>query len=613
MQKYGIKIGALPTRKANKIDIPSLAAIAQRRLAEIAAGNREFIVNTGNRQGSLSAVDRILAHGRNELGEKLTDTRWFRQQLRLTADYRLAHVFTSGASQISKSLANYLVAIDTLLNGQVNIGWFYASRQSLYNQQPEQFQAMVRGWLLSESRPIAIERDAITRFTIDKATGHFSHVNSDSDKKIGGAAEGKEATAFSASVLFLEERSNHRGNVDQSPRLGASKILSKPIRELGTPGGGNGIGKLMEKSAHLFCPALPCPHCGEITWLEPKGALLKGQINPKNNHLEFFGNRGEILDYYSIDGTPQTAYIACVICDRRIPTELIIDCQLYSKQSLATVDDFLDALPDEIYPGAIAIYLSPFLRCPTDPLRIQGLIEQGLDPLNPLIYCQNKLGYESELGGTGVSIEQFNAAIKLPLHIFASHKKVIRIAGIDQNRGMHHIVIGDLVLDDRSQINIIHVGMVGQADIRPTLEKWQVNYALIDNEPDRIDTYRICQEMRGKLHLGDQRDIKDAYTRGTVSHGDQKMPCFFLSNQLFIEQVVKNWTSESYRIGCKLPPNFGAHITSMHRTDIKWVRPENSEDHYFFAMLFMEAAIVIYHTDHKITRQQVTGQPLKQL
>jgi hypothetical protein len=617
MASYKVEYGDLPIRKFDTVKFPDFAAIARDRLALKASTKPIYLDTTLTRAGAIAAVDRIMQFGCNEFGKPLQNTLWFRQQLRLTADWRLSHLFTTGASQISKSVANYLVAIDTLLNGQINIGWFYASRQSLYNQQPEQFQAMVKGWV-SKIDPLPdIDRDATTRFTIGAATGHFSYVNSASEVKAGGAAEGKEATAFSASVLFLEERSGYRGNVDVTPRLGASQIASKPIRELGTPGGGAGIGKLMQDSAHIFCPGLICPTCKDLTWLEPKAALLKSRINPKNKKVEYFGNRGEILEFHSIDGTADTAFIACVHCGSPIPPELIIDCQLYSKQTGESADRFLDDLPDGIYPNSIGIYLSPLLRVPSDSQRIRNLIIDGLDPLNPLIYCQNKLGYESELGGAGVSIEQFNRVIKLTVHDLDRRvpSRVLRFAGIDQNRGLHHIVIAELVVGAIDRINIVHIGLVSQDMIKPLLTEWGVAYALIDNEPDRLDSYRICQEMAGKLHLADQREIKDAYSKGSVSHGAEEMPCFFLSNQLFIEQVVRNWESEIYRVNCKVPVNFAAHISSMRRDEDtqRWIRPNDSQDHYFFAMLFLEAAIVIYATEHKPTRQHSTGKPLARL
>ena len=367
--------------------------------------------------GAIAAVDRIFVYGRNESGEALANSAWFRDQLRLTADLRLRHVLTTGASQVSKSLGNYLVAIDALVNGQINLGWFYASRQSMHNQQPDQFQAMIGYWLENSGQRSQTQRESVTRYSVDLATANFSYANSSSEGTRGGAAEGKEQASFQASMLFLEERSSWKSTVDVTPRLGASRILSKPIRELGTPGAGLGIERAMLEAAHVFCPGLHCPHCDRLTYLDPKGALLKAVEDERTHRPRWFNARGEIMDFWSSDGTPGGAYVACLNCGGSIPREAIAHCRLYSRQTGQLAEQWQTSLPDgEIFGDTIAIYLSPLLRWPSDPYRVVELVSEGLSPGNSSIYQQNKLGHQSETDAAGVTLADLDHLTTLPPH-----------------------------------------------------------------------------------------------------------------------------------------------------------------------------------------------------
>lgn len=587
----------LPIQKFDYIPVPTIANVASKYLQLLGKDlSSEYANFAITKYSGISAVERIMKYGRTEKGELLKDTKWFRQQIRITADNRIKYKLTTGASQISKSLVNYLCCVDDIISGNIDIGWFYASRQSMINQQPQQFQAIAKCWIEGLKNPPKVYRDSVTRFRVGNAIGNFTYVNSDSAEKSGGAAEAQQANAFSCSKIYLEERSSYKANVDVTPRLGASRLVSAPIIQMGTPGSGSGIEKDIKEAAHYFLPGVRCNDCEQITFLEPKGALLKGIRNNKNGRIEYFGLRGEILDYFSEDGTPRTAYVACQHCGCKITPEQIEDCDLISKQSQQTVDEFLDELPDEIYFDSVAIYLSPLLRVPDDPFRLQQLIADGLEPENSLIYCQNKLGYPSELGSTGVTIDQFDHVFRLKPHQF--QRKTYRIAGIDQNRGLHHIVIGEVDIKG-DWINLVYVGMISQSEIILTLKNYKVDYCLIDNEPDRIDTYKISLKLPDKLALADQRDIRDSFKLDTVRHGDEEIPCYLINNQLYIELFVKFFDADKIRFDCKLPKTFQRHVTSVRQNPNtgKWERPPDHEDHFFFSVVFLMAAIDVFKRD----------------
>jgi hypothetical protein len=594
--------------------LPNLSIVArnwQQRNKVTLGISEQFINNSLKCQGAIDAVERILKYGRNELNQPLRNTLWFRQQLRLTADLRLKEALTTGASQVSKSLANYLCLNDQLINGQINAGWFYASRQSMYNQQPEQFQKLIMAWLNNVEKHTKIERDSVARFTTGKATANFSYANSSSQGKAGGASEGKEQASFQASILYLEEKSSWDSLVDVSPRLGASTILSKPIRQLGTPGSGAGIERDIENAAHLFVPGLICKNCKQITFLDPKGALLKPVYDEKRKEERYFNSRGQILDYHSLHGTPESAYVACIHCNSPISAEEIDQCQLYSKVTLETADEFLDALPDDqVYIDPIAIYLSPLLRIPTDPYRVVELIREGLDPPNPKIYQENKLGHASVTGSMGVSLMQYQKVYdKAPIYFT---KKVRRFLGVDQGTDFHYAVVIETA-DDEDISNILFASSVSENDIIETFNYFSCDYAVMDVDPYRKSALELSQKVKNFV-LADQRSIDIDFKPIKVKQGSVEIPCFAINNQLYIETVISNWTEEFYRINGKIHPNFKKNITSIKRNIQTGLfeRPADHDDDLFFALMFAEVAKAMYKINHKPpSGSAITGRSLK--
>jgi hypothetical protein len=551
-----------------------------------------YLQNALKRIGAINATQRIIDYGCNENGEKIKVTLWFKQQLRLTADNRLRHVLTTGASQISKSLANYLVAIDDLINGQINIGWVYASGQSMLNQQPSQFQAMVKHW--KQQTPYKVERDSVRRFKMGMAIANFTHANSSSEDKSGGSAEGKEQNAFQASKLYYEEKSSWKTNVDLSPRLGASRLKSKPIRELGTPGSGTGIEQGIRDAKHNFEPGVMCPVCKELSWLHPLGNLLKPKVTLEGN-FEYFNNRGEILDFH---GTEDNPFVACSNCNADITTN-IKDCQLYSRQSLLSADEFLDSIPeDTIYYPSISIYLSPLLKVPDDEYRLRDLIKDGLDPESVLIYHQNKLGLESKFTVTGITPSDYEAVVNLkPYEI----DNPIRIVGIDQGTGTHYLVDLEVDAKDFKRKNIRAVIEIEESNIISYLQSNQIDFAVIDNEPGRKSANELEKASQGVLVMADQRNIMTDVAKIKVEYGGLEVDCFAISNTLFQEEIFLSFIDCNYRLDCIPHRKFKKHVTSIKR-DIKtgqFIRPNDHDDDFYFALVFAESAIVIYQKHHK--------------
>jgi hypothetical protein len=616
-----------------KTVLPSTAKLLKPAIASTeGARQADFIANSLNRQGGIDAVQRILKYGKTETGRDLDDYPWFRDQIRLTADFRLKEVLTTGASQVSKSLVNYLVAIDCLVSGQINLGWFYASRQSMINQQPEQFQKMIGYWLDAIEERKQVGRESTTRYSVGNAVANFSYANSSDESKAGGAAEGKEQASFSASILFLEERSSWKQNVDVTPRLGASLLPSKPKRQLGTPGSSSGIEREIRDASHLFAPATHCQSCGSLTFLDPKGALLKSAEDERSGKQRWFNARGEILDYWSKDGTPQGAYVACTHCGAEIDADAIAKCRLWCKKNKVSAEDFLDLLQDgEIYPHPVAIYLSPLLRVPSDPYRAVELVKEGLEPQNPSIYQQNKLGHQSSLDANGITLEDYQRVLELPAAIWGD---TIRVCGIDQGRDTHWMVILEFKPNsDRHEQNIILADAVPHDEILPTLERFDIFSGFIDNEPDRLSAYDLSRDSglnkdfhhplatdgyKNRLMLVDQKTFEGDFKPIVVSHGGKELPCYAINHNVFKDEIVANFGENPvYRIAGKVHRKFEKHLTSVRRNPDSgiWERPADHDDDLFFALMFADAARALVMkgliNKPKPKRSPSVGKPLK--
>ena len=566
-----------------------------------------FISQCMTRDGAKQAVDRIFTHGCTEQCLPLADTLWFRDQLRLTADMRLKSVLTTGASQISKTLGNTLVFVDLLVSGRLSLAWAYASRSSMFNQQPQQFQPIAKHWIESASSSESVQREAISRYVFDIATANFAYANSASEAKTGGASEGKEQASFSAHALWEEERSSWKKDVDLSPRLGASRLPGKNRRSLGTPGSGSGIEREIKEAVHLFCPAVICESCDRLTYLDPKGALLKSQLDPKTNKPRWFNARGEIVNYWSSDGTELGAYVACTHCGSEIDGAAIAQCRLHSKQTGISAEKFLDELPEkEVYTGAIAIYLSPLLRIPNDPYRAVELVKAGLNPENPSIYQQNKLGHQSETDSTGVTVDDLER-IKGLTTLYLQDS--FRVAGIDQGRDTHWIVILEANLRFE-QINILLADAIAHHDILKTLNDFNVELGIIDNEPDRLSAYDLVKAANGKLALADQRSFEGNFKPISVTHGSIEIPAYGINQNLFKDTIAARFSDDIYRVNGKLHRKFEKHVTSVRRDPDSgaWLRPLDHDDDLFFALLFAEAAFPIVQSIRAV-RPRARSQP----
>lgn len=302
------------------------------------------------REGFLKAVE---DYGVNERGEPIVLDGWTRSFYRLVADIRAAEVLVTGCAQSGKTLSVTSFVCYVAIVLKLNTLYSYALERTLNRLVPRQFRPIIKSWLRANN--IQLKRyDGVqsnTLFQVGRANASFTYVTRTASSG-GAAAAGGQVIGETADILFLEERSQYPpgSTAPLYRRLDASKLPTHPVRQLGTPGNGNGIESEIENADYYFYPHCLCSTCDKEIVLNPKGCLLK----PTRRELP----TGEIKEVYlSESGRPvewfchdpnnavETAYFGCPHCEAEIPegdrTDRAYFRCLYTGVLL---DEFLDSL-----------------------------------------------------------------------------------------------------------------------------------------------------------------------------------------------------------------------------------------------------------------------------
>jgi hypothetical protein len=588
-------------------------------------------------QSGLAFLDRVKKYGHTEKGIKLNFDPWFEELLELIGNLRIGTTITQGCSQIGKTLSHTLLITDLVVHGHLNTAWFYNSRENRDSNVPEQFIPVVEKWISilerEELRKLNTKKDKqnSSRYQVEGTTAIFSYASTSKSvqSREGLAKAGGAAVSFTANVLFLEERSQYPiGSADSLPRrLDASLIPTKPIRELGTPGSGQGIEKSMRECNYRFYPHIKCDCCGSVIPLDPKGCLLQ-TIDTKDS----LGNIKE--SYFSASNRPvkwfhkdplnavETAYIACSNCEAEIPDKTRYTAFYKCLDTGVILKDFLysnsDAIPNMRL--KVGIYLSPLVRRSKTNLA-QEIIYDGLEATDPTDWVQQRLGWESENTVTGLTIEMIERAIKSPYltidEKYAPTKFVI--AGVDMGRGEDWITITEYVLpQDRKNLNmnqifektarnVLFAGDILRNDIPDVLKKYNVTYGLIDNEPSREQAFDISEMTC--LEVADQKSgQKDVCKKSVVEDGGREFPCWFIRSEKFLSAVMHGYLlkAEDGHPLYRLPTHWEKwlnnpserspirHLTAPYLDDHgKWQRAKDGIDDMYFAFMFSEAAFYL--------------------
>ena len=579
-------------------------------------------------RGGKGFVERVKRYGCTEKGDEIALDSWFLEALECIGDLRIPIVLTSGPAQIGKTMSNTLLAVDTLAEAGQNIGWFYSDLSSLRRNQPEQFEPIALAWLQKREKETGIpaatsgDRRNCERFSYQGATSIFAYASTSKPtaQRKGLAAVGSAGASFSCSLLFLEERSQWQPSSADgvTRRLDAGKIPSRPVRELGTFGSGNGIEAEFQRADHHFYPHIHCPHCGSEQPLDPKGCLLKPTKRPN-----IFG---EIVNhYFGASGKPEqwfhsnlvdpvgSAYIGCRYCEKPISPDIRAAAYFRCLRTGVTLRRFLDeVVPTLTTRCRVGVHFSPLVR--RDGNLAERIIAEGLDAVSAQDWQQQALGWWFEDERNSISIEAVKAAIGLPA---PTSQPYIRLMGVDQGRSEDCGIVIDYYLDGGATVQerfnraIRHVrwgGGIVRSYIPDKISELNVEHCLMDSEPDIETAFELSRET--VIEIADQQpNLLDDFRRGVAMDGGHEYPVWKLRGGKYLRQVMTNFYQRAsdgnplYR----LPPEWQRYIALnterspvRHLTSVTfdpesglWERPKDKADGVMFAAMFCEACFLL--------------------
>lgn len=573
----------------------------------------------------LTAVEK---YGYSDRGDKINLYNWHKEYYALLGNMDVAITYATGCAQVGKSAANYLLVCYLISQGYNTI-WAYDQERNLNRCVPLQFRPVIEQWLNELDIKIPkTKSQSNTLFQLNQGSAIFTYTSTTktTNNSGKGAAAGSSVVSVTADILFLEERSQHLPGSDAPlyRRLDAGKIPTHPVRQLGTPGNGNGIESEIDRANHYFYPACICPNCSEEIILNPKGTLLKARIEKtaKGDEIKkYLSETGKPLTWFCHDekNSIDTAYFACPHCTEEIPQETrVFESYFTCLYTGIKLKDFLTTPIDATKQLRVGINLSPLLRQSQFNLA-SDIIRSGLDTSNPADWQQQRLGLPSEASTTALTLEILKRAIKANSDF--NRKPDLILCGIDQGRSAHWMVVVEYYLpkpkygehltkyqiNDRTYRNVIFGGEIMASAIPERLELFGVDYGIIDNEPDIASASRLSSYTC--LELADQKSgaLKD-FEKSEAKDGGIIYPCWKIHNERFLRQILTNFTlkDEFDEPITRLPDSWDKWITN--NSDIsplrhlmsprynpengKWERTDHIDDLYY-AFMFCEVAFSI--------------------
>jgi hypothetical protein len=553
-------------------------------------------------QGAIATLSRIKRHGRTPDQDDLTLPNWVQDAIRLMSDWRVASVSLTGGAQLGKSLISYLVAVDLFIEGRLSFGWVYPDDGLRQTDQPK-FRKIAEAWLRQRGVKFNPDRNNLRRFELEGAIATFTHTNSNTKKD--GAAHGSAAVSFSANVLFFEETSQGQG-VDLSGRLQASKIPTKPIRYIGTPGSGLGIEKIAEAADYIAYTCLKCQKCDTY--------------NPLHPYLLYLDSSKE--GFFSASGKPRATLkqFECIHCkallddDRgaeaisvRVFDPYIVKAigqgdraavaELYSR----SIPEILD---EGVVPESISLWLMPLM------LGVKDSKKWCADTAKKLAASQNVKAAIQELLGISSDISKgLNiASVKKILERKTYHPSDIqgrwgnpkRYMGLDVGVDCHFLT--SLLVDESDGTIWIELAKkVHEDEVAGIIEELKPKCFLIDNEPNKGFAVELSAKFPRIVRAANQstsKKIGAAIKKDLSKSGGKPFECWEFSNQVWISTAIDILSSGNLGIideadqDGSIDPTWSSHIRSVTRSSAGvWVRPADHEDDLFFSFLFAVVAM----------------------
>lgn len=617
-------------RKLQNAALKSAAVNASRTQSK--HDKREAFIADVYKRGGKGFVERVQLFATTERQSSVRLPPWYREYLLAIGDFRLNRVLTTGPAQCGKTLAHAMLFVDALTTGKLNGVWFYDTRTSLDQNVPMQFQPVADSWIANMTAAghkfnRRSDRCINTRFQIDQVNGIFAYVSTSrpGQREKGTAAAGGMAVSYQADYAFLEERSQYRpGSADSIPRrLDASLLPTRPIRELGTPGGGTGIEEQMGKVDHLFYPHYTCTSCKQTLPLDPKGCLLREtlQRDPLGRIKKtYLSDSGRPVSWFHRDENDAvaSAYFACSNCAEAITDEQRYDARFCCRHTGVSLFEFLESLPPGIpeYTWTIGIHLSPLTR-ETQFNLASKMIEEGMSASTTDDWQQQMLGHPSEHQVGSISPEMLRASMASPV---PQRQPELVLAGIDVGRSEDWLAIVEFYLPPnyhrmtRAEViektirYVSYASDVMRNDIPDLLTRFDVKAGLIDNEPSRESSMYLCR--RTCLDMADQiAYLKDPVRKSQVADGGITYDCYQIRNEKFMGAVLEGFllkAEDDYPL-YRLPPTWEKWLSNpSERSPLRhlmgpsrdpktqqWKRGPGNVDDFYFALVFAEAAFYI--------------------
>jgi len=603
--------------------------------ADLYKEERERFINECFNNGGKAFVEAVKQYGRTEKGLPIdTVVESYLEFLELIGDFRLNQVYTTGCAQVGKTLAHFLLKIYCLSFGRTNTGWFYDRETTLEQNVPIMWRPISKYWITAveqiNNKKFNRKDDKTTNacYQLEQVTGIFGYVSTGRKMGHGQAAAGSATVGFQIDVAFLEERSQYEpGAADPvKRRLDASSIPTKPIRELGTPGGGQGIELEMKQADKYFYPHYFCPDCNDWFPLDPLGCLLRKveRIDAVTNKpIEtYFNESGRPLKWYSDDELRpvDTAYIGCSCCGKKLTDEQRYKAKYKCIKTGEFLRDFLDNLPKGIpqtnYKSSI--HLSPLVRQKPNNVIASEIISEGLKVIRTDDWQQQMLGWASQTTACHVTLEMLNQAMLAPK---PKGKANMILAGIDVGRSEDWLVITEFYFpENHHKLTLAEViektvrvvkfgGGINRSEIIDKLNYYNVELGIIDNEPSMESSINLCREsniLELANQIGGQRQtVKETI----VSDGGIQYPCWNIRNEKFLQTVLEGFLLKAddghslYRLPIEWEQWKGrdkdersplVHLSAPWRdTENKWHRGKDNVDDLYYAFLFCEVAFYI--------------------
>lgn len=609
-------------------------------ISEKYKNERDIFIKNSFNMGGKPFVDAVRRYGRNEKGLEINVTvESYFEYLELIGDFRLNQVYTTGCAQVGKTLGHFLLKIYCLSFGRCNTGWFYDRENTLEQNVPIMWRPISKYWInaVEKDKKKKFDRrdDKInnTCYQLEQVTGVFGYVSTARKMGSGQAAAGSAVVAYQIDLAFLEERSQYQAG-ESDPvkrRLDASSIPTKPIRELGTPGGGQGIELEMKSADHYFYPHYFCPNCNSDFPLDPLGCLLKRVERldmVKNKPIEtYFSESGRPLSWHYEDesGPINTAYIGCSCCGTKLKDEQRYNAKFKCIKTGISLREYLDTLPIGVpeINHRVSIHLSPLVRVKPNRVIASEIISEGLKVFRTDDWQQQMLGWASQTSACHVSLEMLDYAMKSPK---PTSKPDLILAGIDVGRSEDWMVIVEYHYpENHHRMEIAEViektirvvkfgGGINRGEIFNYLKNFNVDYGIIDNEPSMESSINICR--MSVLELGNQIGGQKQTARQTmVVDGGIQYPCWNIRNEKFLQSVLEGFlllAPDGYPL-FRLPAEWEiwnnkpndersplVHLCAPWRdNDNKWHRGKDNVDDLYYAFLFSEVAFYLQLTEIK--------------